>query len=213
MKLLSPSMVALAVSLLAVPAARAMDKRQADATCAAWKLECPEGATSPGGPAKKSGALECKAQVKGRALKEGPAVTCRNGEAQAFGGWKAGKKHGRHVTMRPNGSWTEEDFVDGKLEGRQVEYSAEGQLLKVTHFQAGKRHGLARTYTEEGRLTSEEHWEKGLKAKKPAVAKGRTPEPSEGTAEAKASEDEEAPADQREAPAAGDEAQATLPEP
>jgi hypothetical protein len=218
MKLPSPTLVALSVSLLAVATAHAMDKRQADAICAAWKLECPEGATPPSGPAKKSGVLECKARVKGRVVKEGPAVTCREGEAQAFGDWKGGKKHGRHVTMKPDGSWAEEDFAEGKLEGRQVEYSAEGQLLKDTRFQGGKKHGPARTYTEDGKLASEEQWEKGLKAKKAAVARSRPSSEEEGTEEA--SEGEEAPAEapaeataETPAPAAEGDAQATSPTP
>ncbi|MDY7230207.1 toxin-antitoxin system YwqK family antitoxin [Hyalangium rubrum] len=174
-----PSLAALSLSLLLAPPALAMDKRQADAACGSWTLECPEGATSTPGPAKKTGPLECKAKVKERVVKEGPAVVCKNGEGQAFGDWKEGKKHGRHVTMSPDGSWTEEDFVEGKLEGRQVKYSAEGQLLSETHFQGGKKHGRARTYSADGRLASEELWDKGLKGKKPEAAPARaaTPEP------------------------------------
>lgn len=164
---LSPP-AALLLTLLAAWPALAMDKRQADASCAAWTLPCPEGAAATPGPAKKSGPLECKAKDKGRVVKEGPSVVCKDGQGQAFGDWKAGKKHGRHVTMRPDGSWLEEDFVDGKLEGRQVEYTAAGQLLKDTRFQAGKKHGLARTYGEDGRVASEELWDNGVKGKKPA---------------------------------------------
>jgi hypothetical protein len=167
MKCLPPAVAAVLLSLLAAPPALAMDQRQADATCATWKLECPRGtAATSTGPGKGTGALECK--VKGRPVKEGPAVTCKAGKAQAWGNWKAGKKHGLQVTLRPNGSWTEERFEEGKLEGRSVEYSAEGQLLKDTHFQAGKKHGLARTYQENGKLASEEFWDKGVKGKKPA---------------------------------------------
>lgn len=168
MKSYSPPPAALLLTLLAAWPALAMDKRQADASCAAWTLPCPEGATATPGPAKKSGLLECKAKDKGRVVKEGPSVVCKDGQGQAFGGWKAGKKHGRHVTMRPDGSWLEEDFVDGKLEGRQMEYTAAGQLLKDTRFQAGKKHGLARTYGEDGRVASEELWDQGVKGKKPA---------------------------------------------
>jgi antitoxin component YwqK of YwqJK toxin-antitoxin module len=126
--------------------------------------------------------LECKAKDKGRVVKVGPAVVCKEGQGQAFGEWKVGKKHGRHVTMRPDGSWLEEDFADGKLEGRQVEYSAEGQLLKDTHYQAGKKHGPARVYGEDGKLASEELWDKGVKGKKPGVAKS----PAEGEPEGEA---------------------------
>jgi hypothetical protein len=215
MKLYSPALAALTVSLLTTSPALAMDKRQADAFCAAWKLECPQGATATPGPARKSGTLECKAKDKGRVVKVGPAVVCKDGQGQAFGDWKAGKKHGRHVTMRPDGSWLEEDFVDGKLEGRQVEYSAEGQLLKDTRFQAGKKHGLARTYREDGRLASEELWDKGVKGKKPAtMAKS----PARPEAEAPEGEEEEPtaiPAEPLEntPPAEETEAQAQPPEP
>jgi hypothetical protein len=170
MKPLSPCLAALTFSLLTTPPALAMDKRQADASCASWTLQCPEGATATPGPARKSGVLECKLNDKGRVVKEGPAVTCKDGQGQAFGAWKAGKKHGRHVTMRPDGSWLEEDFVDGRLEGRQVEYSASGERLKDTRFQAGKKHGPARTYGADGRVASEELWESGVKARKPEVA-------------------------------------------
>ena len=138
MKLLSPALAAVTVSLLAAPPTLAMDQRQADALCAAWKVECPEGTSATSsGPGKGSGALECK--LKGRPAKEGPSVTCKGGKALAWGDWKAGKKEGLQVTMHPDGSWTEERFSDGKQEGRSVEYSAEGQLLKETFFQAGKR--------------------------------------------------------------------------
>jgi hypothetical protein len=168
MKHLPPAVAALTLSLLAAPPVLAMDQRQADALCAAWKLDCPEGeAATATGPGKGTGALECK--LKGRPVKEGPAVTCKAGKAQAWGDWKAGKKHGLHVTMRPNGSWTEEHFADGKLEGRSVEYSAEGQLLKDTSFQAGKKHGAERTWSEDGKLTSEEVWDKGVKGKAPPL--------------------------------------------
>ena len=168
MKVLPPDLTALTVSLLAAPAALAMDQRLADALCAAWKLECPSGdAATATGPGKGTGALECR--VKGRPVKEGPAVTCKAGKAQAWGDWKAGKKHGLHVTMRPNGSWKEERFEDGKLEGRSVEYSAGGQLLKDTSFQAGKKHGVERIYSEDGKLTSEEVWAKGVKGKAPPL--------------------------------------------
>lgn len=202
MKLLSPALAALTVSLLAAPPALAMDQRQADAICAAWKLECPEGATATSsGPGKGTGALECK--LKGRPAKEGPSVTCKGGKALAWGDWKAGKKEGLHVTLRPDGSWTEERFSDGKQDGRSVEYSAEGQLLKETSFQAGKKHGAARTFKEDGRLISEEYWNQGVKGKKPepAVAADDLPVPT-GGAEPKP-----------EAPAPTGDAPATAPQP
>jgi hypothetical protein len=202
MKLLSPALAALTVSLVAALPALALDQRQADAFCAAWKLECPAGAASTTtGPGKGTGALECK--VKGRPVKEGPSVTCKEGQALSWGDWKAGKKHGLQVTMRPNGSWTEERFADGKLEGRSVEYGAEGQLLKATHFQAGKKHGPAHTYTANGQLASEEFWDKGIKGKKPVPASAASA-PAESPAEAKP----KAPAKATKgsaAPAAGEE--------
>lgn len=167
MKLPAP-LAALAVALLVAPPALAMDQRQADASCASWKLECPEGASGPTGPAKKAGVLECKA--KGGFVKEGPFVSCKDGKALAWGSWKAGKKHGLQVTMRPNGSWTEELFTDGKQEGRSVEYSADGQLLKETYFQAGKKNGPERTFKPDGTVATEESWDKGVKGKKPAAA-------------------------------------------
>lgn len=168
MKHLPPAVAALTLALLAAPPVLAMDQRQADALCATWKLDCPSGnAATSTGPGKGTGALECR--VKGRPLKEGPAVTCKAGKAQAWGDWKAGKKHGLHVTMRPNGSWTEEGFEDGKLEGRSVEYSAEGTLLKDTSFQAGKKHGVERAWSADGKLTSEEVWAKGVKGKTPPL--------------------------------------------
>lgn len=168
MKHLPPAVAALTLSLLAAPPVLAMDQRQADALCAAWKLDCPEAeAATATGPGQGTGALECR--VKGRPLKEGPAVTCKAGKALAWGDWKAGKKHGLHVTMRPNGSWTEEHFADGKQEGRSVEYSADGQLLKDTSFQAGKKHGVERIYSANGQLTSEEVWDKGVKGKAPPL--------------------------------------------
>lgn len=215
MKPYSPALAALTVSLLATSPALAMDKRQADALCAAWKLECPEGATATPGPARKSGALECKAKDKGRVVKVGPAVVCKDGQGQAFGDWKAGKKHGRHVTMRPDGSWLEEDFVDGKLEGRQVEYSAEGQLLKDTGFQAGKKHGPARTYGEDGRLASEELWDKGVKGKRPSAVAKSPARPEAEEPEAEEEEPTAAPAEPMEntPPAEETEAQAQPPEP
>jgi hypothetical protein len=168
MKPLPPALAALSVSLLAAPPALGMDQRQADAICATWKLECPEGTTAgSSGPGKGTGALECK--LKGRPVKEGPLVACKGGKALAWWAWKTGKKHGLQVTLRPNGSWTEELFSDGKQDGRSVEYSAEGQLLKETPFQSGKKHGLERSFNEDGRLASEQLWDKGVKSKKPAL--------------------------------------------
>ncbi|HEX8700653.1 MAG TPA: hypothetical protein VF815_17515 [Myxococcaceae bacterium] len=214
-----PALATFTLSLLTAVPAFAMDKRQADAACAAWTLTCPEGATSTPGPAKKSGPLECKAKDKGRVLKEGPAVVCKDGQGQAFGAWKAGKKHGRHVTMRPDGSWLEEDFVEGKLEGRQVEYSADGALLKDTRYQAGKKHGAERTYGVNGRVASEEFWDKGIKGKKPEVAKPAEPtEPSEAAApegEQAAAKTEPTPVDPPESapPAEADGEQAQPPAP
>ncbi|WP_224247676.1 toxin-antitoxin system YwqK family antitoxin [Hyalangium gracile] len=233
MKLVSPSLAALAVALLAAPPALAMDQRQADAACAAWTLECPKGATVPGGLPKKTGALECKKA----GAKEGPAVVCKEKKAESWGDWKAGKKHGLQVTLRPNGSWTEELFTDGKPNGRTVEYSADGQLLKETHFQAGKKHGPERTFKTDGQLATEEFWDKGAKSKKPvpAATTARTAEPpseakSKPAAKAKAdkgaaeseeggsSEQAPAPAEESqpaeaEAPAAQEESQAETPQP
>jgi hypothetical protein len=187
MKQLLPSLAVLAVSLLSASPALAMDQRQADALCAAWKLECPKGSTSTAsGPGKGTGALECK---KGGAVKEGPAVVCKAGKALAWGGWKTGKKQGLQVTMRPNGSWTEEQFADGKLEGRSVDYSADGALLKETHFQAGKKHGPERTFTTDGKLAAEEFWDKGVKGKKPAAPKA----PAKGQAQAAPSTEASSP--------------------
>jgi len=169
MKLLSPALAAVTVSLLAAPPTLAMDQRQADTICTAWKVECPEGtAATSSGPGKGTGALECK--VKGRPAKEGPSVTCKGGKALAWGDWKAGKKEGLQVTMHPDGSWSEERFSDGKPEGRSVEYSAEGLLLQEIFFQAGKKHGFERTFTEDGRLDSEAYWNQGVKGKKPEPA-------------------------------------------
>lgn len=166
MKLLSPPLAAVTLSLLAALPALAMDQRQADAICAAWKLECPSGATATSsGPGKGTGALTCK--LKGRPVKEGPSVSCKDGKALAWGGWKAGKKHGLQVTLSPDGSWMEEHFAGGRLHGRSVEYSAEGQLLRDTSFRSGKKHGPSRTFQEDGRLTSEEHWERGVRSRKP----------------------------------------------
>ncbi|MFL5345073.1 MAG: toxin-antitoxin system YwqK family antitoxin [Hyalangium sp.] len=173
MKLPPSPLAALAVALLAAPPALAMDQRQADASCASWKLECPKGATAPTGPAKKAGVLECKA--KGGAVKEGPSVSCKDGKALAWGDWKAGKKHGLQVTIRPNGSWIEELFAEGKQEGRSAEYSADGQLLKETYFQAGKKHGPERTFQVDGTLATEELWDKGVKGKKPAPTAAAKP--------------------------------------
>jgi hypothetical protein len=193
-----------------------MDQRQADALCAAWKLECPSGdAATSTGPGNGTGALECKAQ--GRPVKEGPSVTCKAGKAQAWGDWKAGKKQGLHVTMRPNGSWTEERFEAGLLEGRSVEYSAEGQLLKDTSFEAGKKHGVERTYSADGQLASEEVFAKGVKGKAPplpskAAAKtapgGAAPKPTEATPAPEAKPAEEKP----QAPE-GEGSQANTPQP
>jgi hypothetical protein len=166
MKLLSPALAAVTVSLLVAPPTLAMDQRQADAVCTAWKVECPEGtAATSSGPGKGTGALECK--QKGRPVKEGPSMTCKGGKALAWGDWKAGKKEGLQVTMHPDSSWTEERFSDGVQEGRSVEYSAEGQLLQEIFFQAGKKHGFERTFTEDGRLDSEAYWNQGVKGKKP----------------------------------------------
>ena len=181
MKLLSAALAAATVSLLAALPALAMDQRQADAICAAWKLECPAGTTaSSSGPGKGTGTLECK--QKGRPAKEGPSVTCKGGKALAWGDWKAGKKEGLQVTLRSNGSWTEERFSDGKEDGRSVEYSAEGQLLKETSFQAGEKHGTARTFKEDGRVASEEYWSQGVKGQKPQASpgEGAAPAPEEG---------------------------------
>lgn len=189
MKLLSPTLAAVTVSLLVAPPALAMDQREADAICAAWRLECPEGTTATSsGPGRGTGALECR--LKGRPAKEGPAVTCRGGKALTWGDWKTGKKEGLQVTLRPNGSWTEERFSQGKLDGRSVEYSAEGQLLKETFFQAGKKHGTARTFKQDGRVASEEHWNQGVRGKRPepTVAADDLPVPTEGEAPAPAEE-------------------------
>jgi antitoxin component YwqK of YwqJK toxin-antitoxin module len=93
--------------------------------------------------------------------------------------------------MHPDGSWTEERFSDGKEEGRSVEYSAEGQLLQETFFQAGKKHGTERTFTEDGKLDSEQYWSQGVKGKKPEpplpapAGDGQAPAPT-GDAAAKA---------------------------
>jgi hypothetical protein len=184
--LLSPSLAALAVTLLAAPAALAMDQRQADAACGDWKLECPKGATIGDALPKKTGALECK--VKGSAVKDGPAVSCKERKALAWGDWKAGKKHGLQVTLRPNRSWTEEWFAQGKPEGRTVEYSADGQLLKETYFHDGKRHGPERTFKVDGQLALEEFWDKGAKSKKPVAVFGaaKPAEPTGGEAKPKA---------------------------
>ena len=174
-KLPSPSLAALAVTLLAAPAALAMDQRQANAACHEWKLECPKGATIGEDLPKKTGVLECKA--KGSATKEGPSVNCKDRKALSWGDWKAGQKHGLQVTMRPNGSWTEELFAQGKPEGRTVEYSANGQLLKETHFHDGKKHGPERTFKKDGQLATEEFWDKGVKSKKPVPAQAESPQP------------------------------------
>lgn len=219
MKPLPPAVAALTLSLLAAPPVLAMDQRQADALCATWKLDCPEGdAATATGPGQGTGSLECKA--KGRPLKEGPAVTCKAGKALAWGDWKAGKKHGLHVTMRPNGSWTEELFADGKLEGRSVEYSAEGQLLKDTSFQAGKKHGMERTWSADGQLTSEEVWDKGVKGKAPplpqkAATGGSVPVPDFGEATPVPPAPEAKPAEPKApAPAEGEgSSQANTPQP
>lgn len=183
MKLPSPSLAALAVALLAAPPALAMDQRQADAACTSGKLDCPEGAAAAGGTEKKTGPLECK--VKGRPVKEGPSLVCRNGKALLWGDWQAGKKHGLQVTMRPNGSWTEERFHEGKAEGRTVEYSADGQLLKETFFHEGRKHGPERTFQVDGQLATEAFWAKGVKSKKP-VAAFTEAKPSAPATEAKA---------------------------
>ncbi len=191
MKLLPSPLAALAVALLAAPAAFAMDQRQADASCASSKLECPKGATFT--PAKKLGPLECKA--RGGTVKEGPAVICKDGKALAWGDWKAGKKHGLQVTLRPNGSWTEELFADGKPEGRSAEFNADGQLLKETYFQAGKKHGAERTFKADGTLATEEFWDKGVKGKKPASAAAGKPTGSKSKAPAQPAESATAPED------------------
>lgn len=222
MKVLPLALAALTLSFLAAPAALAMDQRQADAICAAWKLDCPSGdAATATGPGKGSGALECK--VKGRPVKEGPAVTCKAGKALAWGDWKAGKKHGLQVTMHPNGSWAEERFEDGKLEGRSVEYGAEGQLLKDTSFQAGKKHGVERAWSADGKLTSEEVWANGVKGKAPALPSktaakaapggaAATTEPETATEVTPMAEDK-APEEKAQAPAGEAGSQANTPQP
>jgi hypothetical protein len=156
------TLTSLTVALLTASPALALDKRQADAICASWKLECPEGATASGGDKDPAGTLECRAVKKGRPVLHGLSVTCADGEGQSWGDYQDGKKQGRHVTLNSDGSWSEEDFANGKLEGRSVEYDAKGQLLSEAFFQAGKRHGPSRTYSR-GVLTSEETWEKGRK--------------------------------------------------
>jgi hypothetical protein len=222
MKCLPPALTALTLSLLAAAPALALDQRQADALCAAWKLDCPEGDTATAtGPGKGTGALECK--VKGRPVKEGPSVTCKAGKALAWGDWKAGKKHGLQVTMRPNGSWTEERFEDGKQEGRSVEYSADGQLLKDTLFHAGKKHGVERTYEVTGKLLSEDFWDKGVKGKKPESAPkasaqapkagaAAAPEPQTATEAIPMAEDK-APEEKTPAPEGEADSQANTPQP
>lgn len=240
-KLPLPSLAALAVTLLAAPAALAMDQRQADAACGDWKLECPKGATTGDALPKKTGALECK--VKGSAVKDGPAVNCKEHKALSWGDWKAGKKHGLQVTLRPNSSWTEEWFAQGKPEGRTVEYSADGQLLKETHFHDGKKHGPERTFKVDGQLALEEFWDKGAKSKKPVpvfgeakpaepaggeakpktAAKAKTGKAAAPASEGDSAAEEAAPVDEGkaaeakapegEAPAAKEDAQAESPQP
>jgi hypothetical protein len=239
----SPSLAALAVALLAAPAALAMDQRQADTACGDWKLECPQGATIGDALPKKTGVLECK--VKGSAVKDGPSVNCTEHKALSWGDWKAGKKHGLQVTLRPKGSWTEEWFAQGKPEGRTVEYSADGQLLKETHFHDGKKHGPERSFKVSGQLALEEFWDKGAKSKKPVPVFGEA-KPAELASEAKPrtaakakaskaaaapaaegesapeeatpvdegkTEEAKAPASEGEAPAAKEDAQAESPQP
>jgi hypothetical protein len=185
MKLLPPSLSFLVVALLDAPLAHAMDQHQADAICSSWKLECPKGSAAAAGPVKKTGPLECK--LKGRPLKEGPSVVCKDGKALNWGEWKAGKKHGMEVTLRPNGSWTEESFADGKQEGHSVEYSRDGQLLKDASFHVGKKHGSERTFSTDGKMLSEEFWNNGVKGKKPAPPAASKPAEASGAAKPKAS--------------------------
>jgi hypothetical protein len=72
-----------------------------------------------------------------------------------------------------------------------VEYSAEGQLLKETSFQAGKKHGTARTFKEDGRVASEEYWSQGVKGKKPEPEQAPKPEAPAPAGDAKATAPEQ----------------------
>ena len=80
-------------------------------------------------------------------------------------GYMIGKKRvGKWIYYFPNTgkTFSEEFYVDGKLEGDVKNYYKNGKVLEHAQYQNGKLHGVSKKYSEIGQLMEELTYENGL---------------------------------------------------
>jgi hypothetical protein len=129
------------LSLTTAGGARAMERKEAEAVCTSWKLSCPEG-TEPFGGAKLLFAF-CRKPGPTPAtppVKHGPLVSCTaQGRLKSLVHWSEGVRHGPTVSVTPDGARTEAEYVQGKKDGREVHYDADGRVAWEDRWAGGVR--------------------------------------------------------------------------
>ena len=75
--------------------------------------------------------------------------------------YRDGKKHGRQLHYRADGSLDRENaYQDGEMHGKHITYSADGTKLVFTYVN-GELHGLNTVYAKDGRVVLRYLYENG----------------------------------------------------
>ena len=60
-------------------------------------------------------------------------------------------KNGLHTEYFENGEWSEENYKNGKLDGKSTTWYASGQIMYEKFYKDGKEHGLLTEWYESGK--------------------------------------------------------------
>lgn len=97
--------------------------------------------------------------------KTGPYMELSNrGQIEKQIEYQGDKLHGVSTTYKFGKPIKETPYVNGKIEGRYVEYNDKGdQVAKEVYFKDGKQHGSLKYFDENGKVTLEYEYKNGEK--------------------------------------------------
>lgn len=82
-----------------------------------------------------------------------------DGKLRSIGYMIGRNRVGKWIYYFPNGNlFSEETYVNGKLEGELKNYYKNGKVLEITEYEKGKKNGFSKKFSDKGILIEEVHY-------------------------------------------------------
>lgn len=147
------------MTLSSMASAQAASVERAPSYKASSVLGCAAGTKQVGAPTGGMSAMACvKMGAEGSRVFHGPLVSFYNsGKVEAVGQMSEGYRTGKWVAFDEQGNKVSEvEFLKGEYHGRRIEFSA-GQVKLEENWVNGKREGAQKTFDAQGTATVVEY--------------------------------------------------------